>query len=233
MKKVLVVALLCAVSSFAAWDNFPVIGDGKGEAKIAFYQGRQKDDPNGWGPDHEFKIRYSPMANLELMSKTGYILDAHHYVLGARFQVLPILSAGVDVGFPIPNSALLFTPNAQFSMPLTSALEFGSNFELTIPTEDEGKYTDVMYFKAGAELDLTIGQSIVWVGFDIGTGIGEDSNKAKASESGKGLKLSPAIGYVALVGNMSLGTLVGMDFGEKSDNDPYNTTIGIDASWKF
>jgi len=33
MKKVLAIALLCAVSSFATWDKFPVLGAGKGEAK--------------------------------------------------------------------------------------------------------------------------------------------------------------------------------------------------------
>jgi len=220
MKKILATVFVCVVSSFAAWDYFPVIEEGKGQAKIAFYEGRKGN--NGWGPEIDFKIRYSPMANFELLSKLGY-------TLGIRYQIIPTISAGLDIGLPIPNPAWNFTPNVQFSMPLTSALELGSNAELTIPSED----ADFMYFKIGAELDLAIGQSIVWVCLDLGTGLGENGNKAKASDSGKGLKISPIVGYRANVGSLALGTSIGMDFGEKSGNDPHNTTIGIDASIKF
>jgi len=225
MKKALVAVLICVVSTFAAWDYFPVIGEDKGEAKIAYYEGRRGYTNTSWGP--EFKIRYSPMANLELLSKLGY-------TFGARYQIMPNVSAGLDVGLPIPNPEWSFTPNVQFSMPLANALELGSNAELTIPTENsQTERTDFMSFKIGAEVDLTMGQNIAWAKLDLSSGFGENSDKAKASDSGRGLKISPAIGYTANVGNLALGTSIGMDFGEKSGNDPHNTYIGVDAAIKF
>jgi len=236
MKKALVAVLVCAASTFAAWDYFPVIGEDKGEAKIAYYQGRRGGNNNGWR-SNEFKIRYSPMSNLEVMSKysgdASYHSDEHH-VLGARYQVMPNVSAGLDIGFPLPAPAWIFTPNAQFSMPLTDALQLGTTAELIIPTEDpRNEYTDVMYFKVGAQVDLTLGQNVAWVKLDLSSGFGEDSNKAKASDSGKGFRMSPAVGYIANVGNLALGTSLGVDFGEKSGNDPHNTIIAVDAAIKF
>jgi len=228
MKKVLVAVLVCVASTFAAWDYFPVIGEDKGEAKISYYQGRK--GYSGWR-SNEFKIRYSPMANLELMSKAH---SGENYVLGARYQVMPNVSAGLDLGFPIPYQVWVFTPNAQFSMPLTDALVLGTTAELIIPGEDpRSEYTDVMYFKIGAEVDLNMGKNIVWARLDLSSGFGEDSNKTKASDSGKGLKMSPAVGYIANVGNMALGTSLGMDLGEKSGNSPRNTIITVDAAFKF
>jgi len=230
MKKVLSAALLCVVSSFAAWDYFPVIENGKGEAKIAYYESRQ----GAYGTSNglsEFKIRYSPMQNLELMSAYG-----GNHVIGLRYQIIDtVLSAGMDVGFPIAYAAWSFTPNVQFSMPLSSALTLGSNLELTINTENKyNKQTDYMYLSAGAELDFAIGQSTLWGSFTFGSGIGEQGDpKVKAEDAGKGTKWSPAIGYLASVGNLNLGTSVGFDLGEKSGNDPVRTTITVDASVKF
>jgi len=231
MKKVLAAALLCSVSVFAQWDKFPVIEEGKGEAKIEGYKSRQSSDNDDM--DINFRIRYSPLANLELTSNLGGIFE--NYVLGARYQILPkSLSAGVDIGFPIIDAVWSFTPNAQFAMEFSEALALGTNLAFTIPLEHSyTEYKDVMYLTAGAEVDFTIGQSTIWASFDFGTGIGEDSDKAKAEDSGKGVKISPAIGYLASVGNLTLGTFVGLDFGEKSGNDPFNTTIGLDASVKF
>ncbi|MCL2283331.1 MAG: hypothetical protein FWC26_08450 [Fibromonadales bacterium] len=228
MKKVLAAALLCAVSSFAAWDYFPVIEYGKAEAKVYYSSGRQAyDEGQGLG----FKIRYSPMENLELLSQVD--MGSNH-VIGVRYQIIPVLSAGLDIGTPIPIPAWSFTPNIQFSMPISDALALGSNVAFTIPMENaEYEYTEVMRLDAGVELDLSIGQSTIWISFDVGTGIGEDSEKNKAKDLGQGLSLSPAIGYVASVGNISVGTFVAFDFGEDAGNDPFVTTIGIDAAVKF
>jgi len=229
MKKVLAAALLCTVSSFAAWDYFPVIEDGKGEAKIAYYESRQGAYGTSSGLS-EFKVRYSPMQNLELMSAHG-----ENHVIGVRYQIIPVLSAGADIGFPIAYAAWSFTPNVQFSMPLSSALTLGSNLELTINTENKyNKQTEYMNLSAGAELDFTIGQSTLWASFTFGSGLGEQGDpKVKAADAGKGTKVSPAIGYLASVGNLNLGTSVGFDLGEKSGNDPMRTTLGVDASVKF
>jgi len=158
MKKILAIALICATSVFAAWDYFPVIEYGKGEAKFSVTQGREGYDEM-WSSS-DFKIRYSPMENLELMSRVGYIF-------GARYQIMPILSAGIDIGFPIPNTYWSFTPNVQFSQPITDVLSLGSNFQATLYTEDANDYTRGVDIRAGVELDLTKGKSIIWFGCDF------------------------------------------------------------------
>jgi len=233
MRKVLATALLCCTASvFAQWDKFPVIEDGKGEAKIEFSQSRQSQNNTEAGLG--FKIRYSPLANLELTSNWLASYEGN-YVLGARYQILPkALSAGIDFGLPIPEASWSVTPNVQFATELTEALALGTNVGFTIPFKHiYSRYKDVMYLTAGAELDFAIGQSTIWASFDFGTGLGEDSNKAKAKDIGKGTQLTPALGYIATIGNIALGTSVAFDFGEDSGNDPVNTTIGLDASVSF
>jgi len=258
MKKVIAAALICAVSSFAAWDKFPVIGDGKGESNISFYQSRQGAD-NG-DMDIDFKIRYSPLQNLELMSKFNGLGGNH--IIGVRYQVIPVLSAGVDVGFPIPEAGWIFTPNIQFSTEITSALSLGSNVGASIYTKKDMNYQgmiDVEYsrgvdLEAGIELDFALGKSVIWAGFDFSTGIThskieakdntpipdeykEPSLKTEASFGPyRGLELTPSIGYIANVSdNLSLGTWTEFSFGEKVGKGYGNfwTTIGLDATVKF
>jgi len=253
MKKVLAAALICAASSFAAWDYFPVIEYGKGEAKIGFSLSRQGDYHRGGeaGTGTDFRIRYSPLANLEFMST---YVDAN-YVLGARYQVIPVLSAGVDIGFPIITPAWSFTPNIQFSMPLTDALALGSNIEVTINTEEsygqdgrgsksQNKVTEGMDLSAGVELDLTLGKSTIWVSCDINTGLtaskvdgkvgkGPDGKDLAAKDEGRGLEIVPTLGYIATVGNLALGTSFGMEFGKDAGHENFNTIIGVDFSLKF
>jgi len=262
MRKVLAVALLCCtVSVFAQWDKFPVIDDGKGEAKIEFSQSRQ--GPSGGDDGFGFKIRYSPLANLELTSNWLASSDGN-YVLGARYQIVSnLLSLGVDVGLPIPEAVSSLTPNVQFSTEFSDALALGTNVAFTIPFKSQyvrdvyiknydgqvidddvpvERYKDVMYLTAGLELDLTIGQSTLWASFDFGTGIGKaegrdpnthEKHKVKAKDINKGTQLTPAVGYIATIGNLALGTSVAFDFGKDSGNDPVNTSIGLDAAVKF
>ena len=213
MKKALVATLVYAASAFAAWDYFPVIEHGKGEAKAGFIQGRQGNQ--GWGPDLEtFKLRYSPLENLELLSQIGY-------TLGVRYQIIPVLSAGFDIGFPIPGTAWSFTPNVQFSTNLTEALALGSNVQVTINTEDAGKNSNGLDLSAGFELDITMGKSTIWVSCDLNMVL---------SDSKTNPEIAPSLGYIATVGNLALGTNIGLEFVEDAK---LNTIIGVDFSIKF
>jgi len=246
MKKVLVAALFCAASTFASWDKFPVIEDGKGEAKFGVSQSREVYSKDG---GYDFKVRYSPLANLELMSTFSEGIYGT-YILGARYQIIPVLSAGVDVGFPIPGTAWGFTPNVQFSLPITEALALGSNVEVTINTEDATKIAAGMDLSAGIELDLTIGKSTIWVSCDVNTGLtpskydgkvgkGPDGKDLTAKDEGRGLEIAPSLGYIATVGNLALGTNIGWEFGKDAghvnsdDKSVPNTIIGVDFSVKF
>jgi len=229
MKKVLTAALICAASSFAAWDYFPVIEYGKGEAKVSFTQGRQGNS-SAPGEEHDFKIRYSPIQNLELLSKLGY-------TFGARYQFVKVLSAGVDIGLPIPNTNWSFTPNAQFSMPLSDALVLGSNVGASFYTKEANKNAPGTDLTAGAELDLIMGKSLVWLSSTLNTGLtnrkDSSGNKIKPKDDKRGLEIVPALGYVACLGNLSLGTNVALAFGKDHGHDNFNTLVGLDFSVKF
>jgi hypothetical protein len=250
MKKVLAVALICAVSSFAAWDKFPVVGDGKGEAMVSFGTERQGSE-GGWG-GAGLGIRYSPLENLELTASQA-VFDT--YTLGARYQIIPVLAFGVDVGFPLPSRVWTFYPSIQFSMEFGS-IALGSNVGLAIYTEDpdyedydptagyiSGKYSKSMNLDAGIEIDCNIGKSTIWVGFDIETAIGESKLKiegvpevkTKAKDEERALALIPSVGYIANVSdNLSLGTSAAFGFGGKdAGNDPFTTTVAVDATVKF
>ncbi|MDR1829772.1 MAG: transporter [Candidatus Fibromonas sp.] len=237
MKRILAAALVCAVSVFADWHQFPVIGEGMGEAKIAVYQSRQGDSIQKSPAMDYFRLRYSPIANLELLSESSLKTGANH-TLGARYQIIPaMLSAGVNIGVPIPKTNWNFTPHIQFSTPVTSALTLGSFARVTINTEDANDYTRGIDFRAGIELDLKVGQkSILWVGGDVGKGLTKserDGDDISRKEENRGLGIYPACGYLVVLGNLSLGTLTFLSFGEDAGNDPLNTTLGVSASVKF
>jgi len=242
MKKILAVALACTVSSFAAWDKFPVIEEGKGQVKIGTEQSRQSTEEidGGFG----VKVRYSPMANLELTAQNwGDALG--NYALGARYQILPgMLSAGVEVGFPLNTTAWSFKPGVQFSMELSPALSLGAGVDLSIYTETSesaGKYARGMDLDGGIELDFTMGQSTIWVAFDAKAGLGTSSvdgtefKDVPMKLEGRELKLTPAVGYFASIKEtIEVGTWVGFTIGSVNNDEADITTIvGIDASVKF
>jgi hypothetical protein len=138
---------------------------------------------------------------------------------------MPVLSAGLDLGFPIPSTAWSFTPNVQFSTPLTEAIVLGSNAQATIYTEDANNNTHGMDLRFGAELNLIKGQNIIRFGCDF--------NREDLDNDNGGLEIVPMVGYVATPGNLLLGTNIGMKFGEDAGHDNYETFIGLDFSIKF
>jgi hypothetical protein len=244
MKKILAVTLICTMSAFAAWDKFPVIEHGKGEAKFSWETGSQGSKPLGES-DEFYGIRFSPIADLEFAAFAN-----DNYTLGLRYQIISVLSAGVDVSFPLPGAYWSFTPSIQFSMPLTSALTLGSNFEATINTA--GEYVNSYYEKetkgidatAGIELDFALNEkNTVWISCDLIKGLTrtkQDDEKISRKTEGRGLGIYPALGYLITLGNLELGTYLKLGFGEDASyngkyaiSDEISTVTGIDAAIKF
>jgi len=79
MKKVLAIALLCAVSSFATWDKFPAKEAGKGEAKVGV---------GYW---------------INPVGDKSSILGA---TLGGRYSIIEGLEASLQIPFPLSASTI-------------------------------------------------------------------------------------------------------------------------------
>ncbi len=247
MKKVLMAALACTVSTFAAWDKFPVIEHNKGEAKIYWETGSQASTAL-YGEEGTFGfygIRFAPIKNLEFAAYGKGIATTNDYTLGLRYQIISLISAGVDVSFPLPGAFWSFTPNFQFSIPLTKELTLGSNFEMTIKTEGKYENSPSGYEKetqgidaaAGVELDFAINEkNTVWISVDLEKGLTkteQDGEEISRKGEDRGLGVYPALGYLITLGNLDLGTHVGLGFGKDAGNGDIVTTVGIDAAIRF
>jgi hypothetical protein len=226
-KKLLAVAVaLCVAvpSTFAGFDYFSVIEAGKGQATVGAYGGF-----DSWG----LKIRYGLMDNLELYSSVGsaglelwpYSDDpSTDYVLGARYQIIPLLSAFVDVGLPTmadkDHNYLGFVPGINFTMNVTDAFSIGSVAQLGIVLTDTTlvgakKNAPVMNLKIGAEFDYQVSETVcLWLAVDYIMGalnmdkrsdeIGKD--KPKGEEDA----IQPGLGASFGNGDFGVATMVGL-----------------------
>lgn len=251
-------AVVCAVavlglsvsSSFAGYNYFSVIESGKGEATFGLYNG----DPG-------LKIRYGLMNNLELYSSYGSagfellpgtlpdlpagmeanIGEQTNYVLGVRYQIIPMLSAFLDVGVPTVAEKgyrfLGFVPGVNFTVDFAEKFSVGTVAQLGIVMADEGalgekstlaalaaakgvpdaKNTPAMNLKIGAEIDYAVTENItLWLGVDYEM-IGMTMEKradlvGKDKPLGEETPISLSFGASFGSGGFSVGTLMGLKF---------------------
>jgi len=223
------VALLLAVSSsFAAWDYFPVIEQGSVEANI-----------NNSG---NIKIRYGVAENWEIFSTNnsyncGNI--ATNYFLGARYQIIPeMLGLHLDMGIPTGRwGDFGLTPGVTFSYGLTSQLDLGAGASLGIDfnRRADGWPNDssevVMNLKFGFELDYSLSENVLlWAGADF---VMDDMGENVTSKSE--LSINPMFGAIFSAGNLSIGTMIGLDLDGRNRKGEEATTLwgGVDFSIKF
>jgi len=256
MKKVLAIALLCAVSSFATWDKFPVQDAGKGEAKVGF---------GYW-------------INPEGADKTS-ILGA---TLGARYSIIQGLEASLQIPFPLSASA----PGFDSSDPEKSAsckaegdfkcppsygppvigvrywlpLGLGVGLDIALPLQgdafpvggmkDDAKNNShldiipaVQYstnltseLSIGAEVSLTIPGKVKDVDVDLLTGKTVETDVKPGMDLGIGVELDYAIGSITpYVGvDIALG-LTKAKFGDIEAKEAAKTGIdlGLGAIYKI
>jgi len=160
MKKVLVAALFCAVSSFATWDYFPVKEAGKGEAKVGFGYlinagGEEKFSVIG----AEFGARYSIIEGLEAALYVPFMLSASYDgesckaegdtvcppsygqpTIGVRYWLPFGLGIALDVDLPFQGDAFAgFEKDAAKGTPLNfhPAIQYSTNLttELSVGAE--------------------------------------------------------------------------------------------------
>ena len=127
-KKIAIVAVLAVSASFATWDYFPVLEAGKGSAEVGMYY----DWHDEWSQAGlKAGARYTLFQNFELaLMGLGYQFWSEtdcdgcynggdgfrDLVIGARYQVAPMITAALDLGLPVGGKEAMKSPStAPFS----------------------------------------------------------------------------------------------------------------------
>jgi opacity protein-like surface antigen len=227
MKKVLAAALICAVSSFATWDKFPIKDAGKGEVKAGVgylmnQDGMDKASAIGISADARFSVIQGlevavftifPMSysvddnSCDDLKKLGMVPECPpsmaQPVLGLRYWLPMGLGIALDVNLPFQGD--FYGGNDAANLGFRPALQYSTNFtpELSFGSE---------------------------VGLDIGL---ENGNKqTPGMELGIGVELDYSLGMVTpFVGaDLALGlTKPKFDGNDAGDAEKMGIDIGLGA----
>ncbi|MCL1967696.1 MAG: hypothetical protein FWF67_07410 [Fibromonadales bacterium] len=200
MKKVLAAALMCAVSSFATWDYFPVQAAGKGEAKLGFAYlmnagAVEKLSIMGVGVD----ARYSIIDGLEAALFTTFPLSASQeidgksesckaegefvcpptygpIVVGVRYWLPMGLGIALDVALPMQGDAYPFggeKNSAKYNTHLDfmPAIQFSTNLTPELSLGSQVSLTIPGKTKDENDVEYTDGMDLgIGVEFDYAIG---------------------------------------------------------------
>jgi opacity protein-like surface antigen len=212
MKKVLVAALVCAVSSFATWDYFPIKDAGKGEVKAGvgyLINAEGNDKVNVFGI--EAGARFSVIQGLEVavftqfpmsQSSNGDSCEENETLsiicppsmtqpaIGLRYWLPMGLGIALDITLPFQGdffggndaASLGFRPALQYSTNLTPELSLGSEVGLDIGLENGNKKTPGMELGIGVELDYSLGMVTPFVGADLALGLTKPKTDVAGTE---------------------------------------------------
>jgi hypothetical protein len=238
MKKLSVVAVAVCLfvgSSFAGWDKFGVIGDGSAEMKLGNYDG-------GWW----LGVRYGLMENLELYSTMDGIAATEglssNYVVGARYQIIPVLGGFLDLALPTMNGSggqtfdFGLRPGINFTTNFTDALSFGSVAQLGVTMQDP----TVIDLTIGVEVDYNFSDNVgAWVGVDF---VYDRLTQENREDLDMGKAIQPGLGFFFTKDNLTVGTLIGLNLAcPKLDDNGVpvmtdgkaETTIGLTGGVEF
>jgi hypothetical protein len=170
-KKIVLTLTLIAGSSFAAWDMFPLLEPGKGEAKVGLVYNfhDEWDDLN-----LASGVRYTVVPNFEIALLN---LDWRFYgewadegssqdglanpVIGVRYWLPNNIGIFGDLEVPVGDDSynytgISFRGGAQFSTKLMDGLSLGSEAGLAFYTEDDNDYTRGITLNVAGELDYAV-----------------------------------------------------------------------------
>lgn len=169
-KKLLCAAALCASSSFAFWDVFPVLEDHHGEtsAGVSFEkQGKNMELFPYIG------TRYTILPNLELALTIPYFINLTgnndngvlNPIFTARYQFIPSMNVFLDIRIPSTESlysstAWGFCLGAQYSQKV-SIVNFGAYVGLSVQTDGDEQISPPLGLDFGFETKFEFGFPIV------------------------------------------------------------------------
>jgi hypothetical protein len=160
MKKVLAAALLCAVSSFATWDYFPIKPAGKGEVKVGYeFDINHEGDENQNASGINAGARFSVIEGLEIVTQWQFpmtwtpgkdieckdLKDANlvkecpptfaQPIVGLRYWLPMGLGIALDVALPFQGDAMGGGDAANLAF--RPAVQYSTNFtpELSLGSE--------------------------------------------------------------------------------------------------
>jgi len=244
LKKIIVALALVTVSSFAAWDMFPVLEKGKGEAKLGLVYNFHDD----WDDlNLTSGVRYTVVPNLEVALLN---LDWRFYgewadegssqdgladpVIGMRYWLQNNIGIFADLSLPVGDDSynhgeFQFRGGAQFSTKLMDALSLGSEAGLTFYTEDDKNKTRGITTNLSGELDYAIPTMPLtpFVGLEMLLRLldSEENNVDKNDGGDAGLAITLGARYdfnPAISADLSLKIHTG-NYYEDDDGDDFNT----------
>jgi hypothetical protein len=263
MKKVLATALLCAVSSFATWDYFPIKPAGKGELKVGYefdinYGGVEKTNASGLNAGARFSVIEGLEVATQWQFPMTYSYDGESCkeegdfkcpptfskpIVGLRYWLPMGLGIALDVSLPFQGkaveqsdgkAALGFRPAVQYSTNFTPELSLGSEVGLGIGLENKDKYAPGMALGLGVELDYSLGMATPFIGVDVGLGLTKPQFDGKDAGDAAKAAIDLNIGSIFTINEM-LGADVGvtLGFGEGNTGKDGKMPIAIYADFSL
>lgn len=249
-KKIALAAALVATASFATWDKFPVLEQGKGQAAVGINDLMQ-DKWNQLGLSA--KARYTIIPNLEVGFEIPFVIFTHwdgedaeadglaDIPLMVRYQFMPTMNAFLDISLPTCNEDLCgedgpvgFHFGAQYSQNF-GMVNFGSELGLAIETKGDDKTTPPWELNAGAEADIAVNPMLTpYVGLDLAMLLGKytyDGENGGDSHTGD-LGIGPYLGLgIAFNPMITLDLCAQFIFGKDylkvtTQSDEMVTTLG-------
>lgn len=218
MRKIAIATALLSLSSFAAWDRFPVLDAGKGQAKLGVAHISSTDsDASGYDLAMALQGRYTVAPSIEIAGLIPYRLGKedptglYRPVLGMRYWMPEGFGLYADAALPLGNDDVTLnnigiTVGGQFATNLDAAMAVAAEVSYTVELEKD-KVDDGDVLALGGELDYNLGSMTPWVGLDFymkgeseDNGYKIDSDNAATLSLGSSFTVTPELAADASVG---------------------------------
>lgn len=178
MRKIAITTALLSLSSFAAWDRFPVLDVGKGQAKLGVIHGSSTDsDAKGYDLSMALQGRYTVAPSIEISANIPYRLGKDdptglkRPIVGMRYWMPTGIGLYADAALPLGNDDVTLnnigiTVGGQFATNLDAAMAVAAEVSYTVELEKD-KVDDGDVLALGGELDYSLGNMTPWVGLDF------------------------------------------------------------------